>query len=121
MLNSPELLVEKGNAHTESMALVKKYIDMKYANIQSVLEVAEHFYYSREHLSRAFKSSYNISISEYLRNRRVVESTKLLSTISVAEAAYTVGFNNQSAYISAFKSHMGCLPSEYKKSHHLNV
>lgn len=113
ILNAPELLVEKGNAHTESMALIKKYVDMEYANIQSVLEVAEQFYYSREHLSRAFKQSYNISISEYLRNRRVIESAKLLSKMSVTDAAYTVGFNNQSTYISAFKNYMGCLPSEY--------
>ena len=30
------------------------------------------------------------------------------------EVAYTVGFHSQSAFISAFKKNMQCLPSEYK-------
>ena len=34
--------------------------------------------------------------------------------MSVAEAAYAVGFHSQSTFISAFKKTMGCLPSEYK-------
>ena len=115
MLNAPELRSESGKIHMESMAKIKKYIDAEYPNISSIMEVAERFFYSREHLSRSFKQIYNVSISEYLRNRRVVESIKLLSSMTIAEAAYAVGFKYQSAYISAFKSYMGYLPSEYKR------
>lgn len=58
--------------------------------------------------------SFNISIAHYLARRRITESLPLLEHMSVAEVAYTVGFHSQSAFISAFKKNMQCLPSEYK-------
>lgn len=97
------------------MARVKQYIDEEYASITGMSEIAERFYYSREHLSRRFCAEFNITLHDYLIKRRIHESLTHLEKGSVAQASYAVGFKSQSAYISAFVKNMGCLPSEYKR------
>ena len=114
LLNSPKMLHHRGKVFSDRMAEVKQYIDTEYANISDVSEIAAHFFYSREHLSRRFKRAFNVSVSEYLAKRRVCESLSLLQSESVSYAARCVGFHSQSAYIAAFKRYIGCLPSEYK-------
>lgn len=114
ILNSQESSVQDGKAMTEDMGEVKRYIDTNYASISSVSEIASHFFFSREHLSRKFKQSFNTSVSHYLARRRIAESLPLLETMNVADVAYTVGFHSQSAFIKAFRANMLCLPSEYK-------
>lgn len=96
------------------LAPVKQYIDECYATVEGIREIAERFYYSREHLSRRFKQEFNISLSEYIAKRRVLSSLPLLEMGGVTAAAYAVGFHSQSAYIAAFKRTMGCLPSAYR-------
>ena len=114
ILNSSKLQTEKADEFAETMAEVKRYIDEEYANIVTIQDIANKFFYSREHLSRKFNAAFNIHISKYLAKRRVMESLEHLQKTSVAHAAYAVGFHSQSAYISAFAKNMGCLPSEYK-------
>ena len=114
ILNSQQAQIQEGETLTETMSQIKRYIDMNYASITSISEIADQFFYSREHLSRRFKQAFNISIAQYLSRRRIKASLALLETMSVADAAYTAGFHTQSAFISAFKQNMQCLPSEYK-------
>ena len=99
----------------DSVSDVKKYIDRNYADISGTQQIADEFHYSREHLSRKFKNRFNTTVAEYLSRRRVIESTYLLTKMSVIQTCYAVGFRNPSVYIAAFKKNMGCLPSEYKR------
>ncbi len=100
----------------ENVARIKKYIDTYYSSIEGVSEIASYFFYSREHASRLFRQYFNITLSEYLMQRRVAESARLLSEgQSVTQACYAVGFRSVSSFINAFRRIMGCLPSEYKR------
>lgn len=114
LLNYESGVQQKDDRDTGAIADVRQYIDSEYATITSISEIAGKFYYSREHLSRKFRESYNISISKYISKRRVIETLGLLEKMNVADAAFAVGFRSQSAYIAAFKENIGCLPSEYK-------
>jgi len=114
LLSSPETQVVQGVELEDTTAKIKQYIDTHYATIASVNEIAEHFFYSREHLSRVFKESFNISVAQYLSRKRVLESLPLLSELGATNAGYAVGFRNHVTFIDAFKRIMGCLPSEYK-------
>lgn len=116
ILNSSVNDTDEGDFMDDKISEIKNYIDTDYANINSINEIAEKFFYSREHISREFKNKFNISVSEYLSKRRVIESLKLLKKMSVADACYNVGFKSQSAYIAAFVKNIGCLPKEYKKT-----
>lgn len=114
ILDSEESNVLKGENLTENISKIKHYIDTNYSTITSIADVADRFFYSREHISRKFMQTFNISMAQYLSKRRITESLALLKTKSVADVAYTVGFHSQSAFINAFKKEMNCLPSEYK-------
>ena len=114
ILNSSAMQREQAHECADTIAAVKQYIDREYAAIAGISDIVEAFFYSREHLSRAFRRAYNISISKYLAKRRVMESLPLLQKMNVTDAAFAVGFHSQSAYIAAFRQHMGCLPSAYK-------
>lgn len=114
ILNSNETRIKKGESVTGVMGDVKRYIDINYATISSISEVAEQFFYSREHLSRKFKETFNMSVANYLTRRKIAESLPMLEKMGVTEVAYAVGYHSQSAFIDAFKKQMHCLPSEYK-------
>ena len=104
------------SSHKTEMMFIKEFIDKNFYSIRSVSDVANKFHISREHLSRKFKNYFNISISDYISKRKVIESLPILLSSNVTNACYTVGFNSQSAYIQAFKKNMGCLPSDYRKN-----
>ncbi len=114
--NDSDIAVSTNDKLPENVARIKKYIDTYYSSIEGVSEIAAYFFYSREHASRLFRQYFNITLSEYLMQRRVAESTKLLlEGQSVAQACYAVGFRSVSSYINAFRRITGSLPSEYKK------
>lgn len=115
--DSLEETLQAGHELNDSITEIKRYIDAEYKNISSIADIAEQFFYSREHLSRKFRETYNISIAQYLTRRRVTESLTLLKSMSAADAGYAVGFHSQSAFITAFKKTMHILPSEYKAQH----
>jgi len=95
---------------------IKNFIDENYASITSSAQVAERFFYSREHASRLFKKSFDVTISHYILQKRILESQRMiLSGASITDAAFTVGFNSMSAFIRGFKEINGISPSEYRK------
>jgi len=114
IFNADTTVISEAILLDDNMMQIKNYIDNNYATISSIYELAEKFYCSREHLSRTFKKNFNISISDYIAKRRVLESIPLLYKLGGAGASYGVGFKSQSSYIRAFVKNMGCLPSEYK-------
>lgn len=115
VFNRADIDLSEGQRLSDDMTEIKRYIDASYAAIGSIGEIATRFHYSREHLSRKFKNRFNIAISDYLAQRRVLESLPLLGTMGGAAVAAAVGFPSQAAFIAAFKHHMGYLPSGYKK------
>ena len=115
IFNSVDMDVVKHMPSTDFCMEIKNYIDTEYSSISTSADISEKFHYSREHISRKFKDAFNISVSDYIAKRRVLESLPLLNEMLSSQAAYEVGFKSQSAYIAAFVKNMGFLPSEYKK------
>ena len=92
------------------------YIETRYAEISSISEIAEHFYYSREHLSRLFTKHFDTSVSDYLMKLRVEKSKALLlEGRSVTEVAYAVGFGSHSAFVRSFSRVTDMTPTEYRR------
>ena len=88
--------------------IVSQCIDYIYKNIHdriTVDDLAEHVGVSRSHLSRLFKKELNISISEYIRNRKLDRAQNLLqySDYSAIEITNYLAFASQSHFIMSFK------------------
>lgn len=95
---------------------IQRYLDEHFTQITSVSQVAAHFYYSREYVSRLFKQYFNTSVTDYLMKRRVAFSQKLIQQgASLTEACFQSGFSSLSAFIRAFHSVAGMTPSVYRK------
>lgn len=100
----------------EAIRQIKDYIDEHYTMLGGVEEIAAHFFYSREYLSRLFRRTLNTTVSDYLLDKKLTHSKKLLEQgASVTEACFSSGFHNMSSFIRNFRDYAGVLPSVYRK------
>jgi len=72
---------------------------------------------SRMQLHRKLKALTNFSASEFVRDLRLQRAAQFLATngISVADAAYSAGFNSLSYFSQCFKEKYGVTPSQFEK------
>lgn len=69
---------------------------------------------SPSHLSRRLKSEFGMGFSDLLARIRIAQAKSLLDEgLSVKEAAFLVGFSDQSYFTKAFLKIEGVLPSHY--------
>jgi AraC-like DNA-binding protein len=83
----------------------------------SLSDIAKAVGFSEYYFSRLFKDVTEKNFSHYLNEYRIKQAEYYLtrSGMSVAEIAYTVGFNSIVTFNRSFKSVKGCSPSTYKK------
>lgn len=100
----------------ENVLEIKHYIDKHFQEINSVADVATHFFYSREYVSRLFKQYFNTTVSDYIKIRRVSHSqTLIMKGLPLSEVCFQSGFGNLTTFIRAFHSVVGMAPSKYRK------
>jgi len=82
---------------------------------------------SVNNLSQVINSGFGTSFFDYLNRYRIEHARKLLEnsdtqSSAILTIAFTVGFNSNSAFYSAFKKYVGMTPAQYRqryvKSHH---
>ena len=95
------------------------YIGNNYMNDLSIPKLAKHFYISRSHLSRTFKSVTGLTIIEYLNTVRINHAKKLLrdSDMSILEISEKTGFNSVTHFGRTFRKTTGCSPSQFRQLH----
>lgn len=95
------------------------YIRTHYAEPISLEDIADSIHVSKSECCRCFSRTLQVTPFEYLMKLRIYEATKLLldtsdQTLSVAETAASVGFNNTSYFNKLFKKYVGCTPTYYR-------
>lgn len=93
-----------------------KYIDRNHWNISSVKQIAEALSYSEYYLSHIFKQKMDVTIKEYLMQRKILAATELLKNTSmgVEEIAEHLQFSSAHTFRQAFKRYTGMSASEYR-------
>lgn len=100
---------------------IREYIDENLTSIYNIRDIATHFHYSREYFSRMFKKCFNISVSEYIRSKRLEYARTLLHNgVSVTDSCFECGFSNVSYFIKCFNAKFGMTPYKYLQSHRAN-
>ena len=100
----------------ENVMEIQRYLDEHFSEISSVREVADHFVYSREYVSRLFKQYFNTTVADYIKMRRVAYSQLLITQgMPLSEVCFRAGFGNLTTFIRAFHSVVGMPPSKYRK------
>ncbi len=94
------------------------YIDEHFREDFSVNVLAEISGVSQQYLCRVFKQTMNIRPNEYITNRRLQESARLLveTNEQLSEIAAASGFSDAGYFCTVFKKYKGVTPLEYRKS-----
>lgn len=103
--------------YTELPALlrqIREYIDTDFATIETVDDIAKHFSYSKEYLTRLFTRYYNGPIYNYLTRKKISYGIALLEAgCSITDACYRAGFGNMTSFLRCFRLATGTTPSKY--------
>ena len=99
-------------------AVVEKalwFIEHYYGREITLDEMAEHIGVSRYHLSRSFPLAVGMSISAYLRGRRLTEAAKALASGApdILAVALDATYGSHEAFTRAFKQALGVSPGRY--------
>ena len=94
-----------------------KYIDEHYRENIPLSKLASIMSISSMYFSNLFKSTFNISPKQYILNKRLMESQRLLleSELSIKEIAYAVGFENENYFSEFFSSKVGISALKFRK------
>lgn len=97
---------------------ILSYIKANYRDPVTSRDAARELSYNNSYFCRLFKSSFNKSFGEYLNIYRVHKARELLenSNMSVSDVSSYTGFGCASYFTECFKKHIGCLPSQYRKT-----
>lgn len=116
------------------LKLVKRYSPSKKANVIyeieqylhahfnreiKLQEISDHFYLSREYISRKFKQEFNENISDYIIKIRMAKAKSLLknSELKIYDIANMIGYQDDKYFRKVFKKVEGITPNDYRSSH----
>jgi AraC-like DNA-binding protein len=97
---------------------VESYISEYYcSDTFTVDSILKKTYTSYHRLNFLFKSIHGMTISEYIRNKRIEKSREMIAdnAKSISQIAYEIGYSSISNYILAFKKVYQITPGKYKK------
>ncbi len=114
------LLLKKSSVISKSIILCMDYIYNHLNSPLTVPELAEYTNLSPSYLSRLFKKELGISISDYVREKKIEKAENLLkySDYSFIEIANYLAFSSQSHFIQTFKKTVGLTPKKYRDKYY---
>jgi YesN/AraC family two-component response regulator len=102
---------------TNLAARARTYIEEHYGERLSLKIVADHVAVSKEHLSRAFKRAYDLTVTEYIQRVRVDMAKSLIQegALSFKEICYELGYQSYNDFYRNFRKITGKSPKEYEE------
>lgn len=110
-------MLHKNNAMSKP---ITECIDYIYANINQRITIdtlAENTRLSPSYLSRLFKKDMGVSISDYIREKKIEKAQHLLrfSDIDYIDISNYLAFSSQSHFIQVFSNYTGMTPKQYRE------
>ena len=114
--------LKKNIASSKQVAEAIDYIYVHIMDRITVNDLARAVCVSPTHLSRIFKQETGISVSEYIRQRKIDMSKNLLrfSSYDFADIAAMLSYSSQSHFIQHFRSQVGMTPKAYRDHYYMN-
>ncbi|WP_201261955.1 helix-turn-helix domain-containing protein [Metasolibacillus fluoroglycofenilyticus] len=100
-----------------SLNMVIDYIEEHLHESLEIEQIARHVGFSKFHLHRIFKMVIGMSISDYIRMRRLAAASAMLlyTNEKIIDIAFAHDFESQEAFTRAFKKHYHLPPGQYRK------
>ena len=105
------------NFLTSIMPGLMEYIDSNYTKKLTLSELANKCFYNPAYLGRLFKSTFHISLRDYICEKRIAFAKDLLDNTdeTVEQIAVRVGYEDKKQFYRFFKEKFGCTPTQYRK------
>ena len=105
---------------------VMQCVDYIYTHIKERITInilAEYTGLSESYLSRVFKQNLGISISDYIREKKIEKATHLLrySDKPIVDIANYLSFSSQSHFIQIFENYTGLTPKKYRDEYYKSM
>jgi len=106
---------QQGNEN-DHISLCKDYIEKNLYEKISVAQIARELFISTGYLSHSFKAKTGVSVSRYIRERRLERGAELLrhTLMEISDIASRLTFHSQSHFGMLFKEQYEMTPSKYR-------
>lgn len=110
-----------GARREEISSLVQQCVEYVYDHLEeklSLMQMADKFSISREHLTRSFKKQLGVSFHQFVVGARVDYAKQLMLSdpnLTLVETSLLAGFSTQSHFSNIFRSLTGCSPTQYRQ------
>ena len=96
---------------------LREYIDENLGQELTLSALAKKSFYNPSYFSRMFKQKFGVSLSHYLRQKRIEQAMGLLADtdLSVEKIMEKTGYNDRSVFYHAFSKIAGMAPAEYRE------
>lgn len=113
----PEKAIDYTGSTEEIIHRIHGYLVEHLADRVTIEDLSKRFLMNPTTLKKVFKDVYGMSIAAHMKQHRMEYAAKrLLETKdSIAQIAFSIGYESQSRFTSAFKETYGMLPSMYRK------
>lgn len=110
------------NTNSKHINACKEYIYSHIKERITIEDLADVLGVSASYLSRLFKKETGISVSAYIRNRKIEMAKNLLrfSNDSMIEIANRLAFSSQSHFIQQFREVVGMTPKRYRDKYYMS-
>ncbi|MDE7323506.1 MAG: AraC family transcriptional regulator [Lachnospiraceae bacterium] len=114
------LVLQKNAILSKPILLCTDYIYSHINERITINELAKYTALSPSYLSRLFKQNLGISISDYIREKKIEKAENLLkySNYSLIDIANYLAFSSQSHFIQTFEKYVGLTPKKYRDRHY---
>lgn len=114
--------LKKFAASSKQVAEAIDYIYVHVLERITVNDLANAISISPTYLSRIFKQKTGVSVSEYIRQRKLDVAKNMLrfSDMDLVEIANTLSYSSQSHFIQHFRSQTGMTPKAYRNANYMN-
>ncbi len=108
--------LQKNKVHSKHIVLCIDYIYSHIHNRITLKELADRLDLSESYLSKLFVSEVGISISDYIREKKIERAENMLkfSDYDIADIANYFSFSSQSHFTQAFEKQIGLSPKKYR-------
>ncbi|MBD5550495.1 MAG: response regulator [Lachnospiraceae bacterium] len=109
-------LCDNAGAQGQLTERAMRYIEENLAADLSLEQIADHLHISSSHLSRTFKKTADISLTDYINQVRINKAKELLlgTDVYIYAISEMVGYHDATYFSSIFKKLTGISPSEYR-------
>lgn len=106
-------------APEEVVKIIKEYIEKNYNTSIKLSMFTDKYFFSKEYLTKLFKSRYGCGIYTYVQEVRMKRAKDLLENpdIKIQSISERLGYADNNYFSKAFKNYYGMSPSQWRKDH----